>query len=74
MTMETARMEFEYRPLLSLADAKKFFEPNENGTTDIYDIIMNYAAFNVSQGKMTQEQYDAMAASDFVSDFILTLE
>ena len=74
MNLETANMEFEYRPLLPLEEAQKYFEPNENGTCDIYDIIMNYAAFNVSQGKMTQEQYDAMAASDFVSDFILDLK
>ena len=73
MTLDTAKMEFQYRPLLSLADAKKYFEPKADGTTDIYNIIMEYAAFNVSLGKMTQEQYDAMAKTDFVSDFILDI-
>ena len=34
---------------------------------------MNYAAFNLSQGKMDQDTYDKMAASDFVSDFILQI-
>ena len=68
-----SQQEFEYRPLWSVADNKPLFETNANGTSDVYELMMTYAAFMMSQGKITQEQYDAMAASDFVSDMILNI-
>ena len=36
--------------------------------------MMSYADFMVSQGKITQEQRDAMASSDFISDMILNID
>ena len=74
MDLETANMEFQYRPFLSLDEVKEYFVPDENGVTKMYTTIMDYAAFNVAMGKMTQEEWDEMAKMDFVSDFILDIE
>lgn len=73
MSEEAAALEFEYRPLLSVEEAKASFEPGADGTSEIYNILMTYADFMVSQGKITQEQRDAMANSGFVADSILSL-
>lgn len=68
-----SEQEFVQRPLWSLEESKSYFVENENGTTDMYDLMMDYADFMVTQGKLTQEQRDAMAESGFVSDMILDI-
>ena len=70
MSEEAAAQEFEYRPFVALEDVQKAFKANADGTSEIYDILMNYAKFMAAQGKITQEQCDAMAASNFVVDLV----
>lgn len=70
----SAAQEFEYRPLWSREDNLPYFEPDANGNCKIYEVMMTYAEFMLSQGKITQEQYDTMAESDFISDMILNIE
>lgn len=71
MSEEASYQEFVQRPLWSAADNKAYFEPNASGKTGMYDLLMTYADFMVSQGKITQEQRNAMANSDFVSNMVL---
>lgn len=73
MSEEASVQEFEYRPLLGLEEAQAFYAESESGNPVMYDLMMTYADFMVSQGKITQEQRDAMAASDFAPAMILNL-
>ena len=61
------------RPFYTLEDQQKFFTPGPNGTSRAYDVLMEYAAFMLSQGNITQEAYDQMAASDFALDYVVDL-
>lgn len=73
MSEDASYQEFIQRPLWSAADNKDYFSKNASGTTAMYELMMTYADFMVSQGKITQEQRDAMAESNFVSDMVLNL-
>lgn len=70
MSEEAAADEFVYRPFVEFTEVQAAFKENADGGSEIYDILMNYAQFMLSQGKISQEQYDAMAASDFVVDLV----
>ena len=74
MSEDASYQEFVQRPLWSVAQNKEVFADNGSGSSEIYDIMMSYADFMVSQGKITQEQRDAMASSDFISDMILNID
>lgn len=73
MSEEASYQEFVQRPLWTAADNKNYFTVDSEGKTEIYDLLITYADFMVSQGKITQEQRDAMANSEFVSDMILDM-
>lgn len=63
----------ELRPFYTLEDQEQFFAPDEDGNTRAHEVMMQYADFMLSQGNITQEDYDAMAASDFVVDYAMEL-
>ena len=73
MSEEASYQEFVQRPLWSAADNEEYFVENDSGTSKIYDIMMTYADFMLSQGKITQEQRDAMAEGDWCSDMVLNV-
>lgn len=71
MSEDASYQEFVQRPLWSAADNETYFTAGADGNTEIYNLCLTYADFMVSQGKITQEQRDAMAEGDFVTDMIL---
>lgn len=74
MSEEAARLEFTERSFWSAADNIELFTARADGTTIMYERMMNYAKFMLSQGKLTQAQYDKMAKTDFISDIILSVK
>lgn len=74
MSEKAARLEFEERPLWSAADNVEYFTPGPDGVTGMYKLMISYADFMLSQGRINQSQYDKMAASDFVSGMVLDLK
>lgn len=63
----------QLRPFYSLQDQLQFFTPDADGNTRAHEVLMQYADFMLSQGNISQEDYDAMASSDFVLNYVTEL-
>lgn len=74
MEEKNAALEIKNREFWSVEKNKEYFETDSDGKSKIYNIIMSYAQFMLSQDKITQEQYDNMSKGDFVGSYILDLE
>lgn len=73
VTEEDCATTFELRPIFPLSAQQEYFKPDADGHTRAYDILMSYADFMLSQGNITQENYDKMASSDFILDYAVEI-
>lgn len=74
MSEEAAALEIENRPFWSVAENQEFFTAGNDGTSQLYTMFMDYAEFMLSQGKITQEQYDKMLDGSFQADTIMKIK
>lgn len=72
---KTAQKEVEYRPFITLEQQKEYFAEEADGTSKAEKILLDYADFMISQGKMTEEDKQNMIENGFVDgSFIANID
>lgn len=75
VTEEAAKREVEERPFPTLEENKAYFEDDGNGSCKAKEIMLMFADFMISQGKITEEDKQTMIDNNFVDgSFILGID
>lgn len=61
------------RPFLPLEQQAAMFTPDDSGEAPAREILLKYADFMLSQGNIEQADYDRMANSDFILDYMMDI-
>lgn len=66
MDQDTAKLEIENRPFPTIEENKKLFKKDANGNCEAQEILIKFADFLISQGKMKPEDKQKMIDNQFV--------